>query len=162
MDILNAKWNISIKKCLTRLSWRLTLQLKCLDSSVGDLFFFSPPPPPPLATVPRKVMTVTVDNPVNAKVQISKKHHLSLIMLTLKEGLSSFYNGNKLRGITQQFFPTINHPVIINWLVSNSWVSCSSRVLGLGAKVSAPYISRWRITIPFVARSELCYTKRKR
>lgn len=66
------------------------------------------------STVPRKVMTVTVDNPINAKVQISKKHHLSLIMLTLKEGLSSFYNGNKLRGITQQFFPTINHPVIIN------------------------------------------------
>lgn len=56
-----------------------------------SLLFFSPnPPPPPLSTVPRKVMTVTVDNPINAKVQISKKHHVSLIMLTLKEGLSSF------------------------------------------------------------------------
>ena len=59
-----------------------------------SLLFFSllppPPPPPPLSTVPRKVMTVTVDNPINAKVQICKKHHLSLIMLTLKEGLSSF------------------------------------------------------------------------
>ena len=32
----------------------------------------------------------------------------------------------------------------------------------LGAKVSAPHISRWRITIPFVARSALCCTKRKR
>lgn len=33
-----------------------------------SLLFFSPPPPPPLSTVPRKVMTVTVDNPINAKV----------------------------------------------------------------------------------------------
>lgn len=97
-----------------KLTFNFAMKMLGLFSRRSLLFFSPPPPTPPLSTVPRKVMTVTVDNPINAKVQISKKHHLSLIMLTLKEGLSSFYNGNKLRGITQQFFPTINHPVIIN------------------------------------------------
>ena len=84
-----------------KLTFNFAIKMLGIFSRRSLLF---PPPPhlPPLSTVPRKVMTVTVDNPINAKVQISKKHHLSLIMLTLKEGLSSFfYNGNKLRGISQ-------------------------------------------------------------
>ena len=72
-----------------KFTFNFAIKMLNLQSEISFVFQ-PPPPPPPLSTVPRKVMTVTVDNPINAKVQISKKHHVSLIMLTLKEGLSSF------------------------------------------------------------------------
>ena len=90
------------KKMFNKFKLTFNFAIKMLGLFSRRSLLFPPRHLPPLSTVPSKVMTVTVDNPINAKVQISKKHHLSLIILTLKEGLSSFfYNGNKLRGITQ-------------------------------------------------------------
>ena len=47
-----------------KLTFNFAIKMLGLFYSRRSLLFFSPP----LSTVPRKVMTVTVDNPINEKV----------------------------------------------------------------------------------------------